>query len=124
MILKGHVSSGRGDFAQWIEKLKDYYFKKTGLLLYPGTLNIRLDKPYDLPKKRIRLEKEEYGGTVSVNIVPCKIFGRKAFILRTDANEAGTGHHSKNIIELASDVRLRDEHKLKDGDVVEVEVED
>ena len=119
-ILKGVVVSGMGNFSFWIEKLESFYTQKTGLRLFPGTLNLRLAKPYSLPTEVIRLEKEEYGGTVSVSMVPCRVFGRQAFLLRTDANEAGTGHHSKNIIEIATDIKLRDAYQLSDGDEVEV----
>jgi riboflavin kinase len=95
---------------------------------YPGTLNVRLDAPYSLPKRVIRLEASEYGGTVSVNIVPCVIRvpgrgeGRPAFLLRTDANEEERGHHPKTIVEIATDVRLREHFALIDGDVVEIEI--
>jgi riboflavin kinase len=119
-ILKGVVVSGMGNFSFWIEKLQSFYTEKTGLRLFPGTLNLRLAEPYSLPTEVIRLEKEEYGGTVSVSMVPCRVFGRQAFLLRTDANEAGTGHHSKNIIEIATDIKLRDAYQLSDGDEVEV----
>jgi len=56
-----------------------------------------------------------------VRIVPCRIFDRQAFLLRTDPNENGTGHHPRNLIEIAADVRLRDRYQPKDGDSVEVE---
>jgi riboflavin kinase len=96
-----------GNFSFWIDKLHDHYLRKTGMHLYPGTLNIELDEPYSLPKNVIRLEGHEYGGTVSVSMVPCTIAGRRAFLLRTDLNEQGRGHHPKTIIEIATDVRLR-----------------
>ena len=119
-VLKGVVVSGMGNFSFWIEKLESYYTRKTGMRLFPGTLNLCLAEPYSLPVDVIRLEKEEYGGTVSVSMVPCSVFGRRAFLLHTDANEEGRGHHPKNIIEIATDVRLRDAYELKDGDEVEV----
>jgi riboflavin kinase, archaea type len=56
-----------------------------------------------------------------VNIVPCSILGKDGFILRTDANEEGRGHHPRTIIEIATDVKLREYFNLSDGDVVEVE---
>lgn len=121
-VLRGSVTSGIGNFSTWIERLRDHYFQKTGMHLYPGTLNILLEEEYTLPPQRIRLEREEYGGRVSVNIVPCRIFGRRAFLLRTDANERGEGHHPRNIIEIACDVKLRDAYGLDDGSIVEVEV--
>ena len=81
MILQGVVETGIGDFGTWIASLQAHYERKTGMRLFPGTLNVRLNAAFDLPKERIWLEAEEYGGTVSVNIVPCTIFGRKAIIL-------------------------------------------
>lgn len=119
-VLKGVVVSGMGNFSFWLKKLESFYTKKTGMHLFPGTLNLRLEEPYSLPDEVIRLEKEEYGGTVSVSMVACSVFGRRAFLLRTDANEAGKGHHPKNIIEIATDIKLRDAYALRDGDEVEV----
>lgn len=112
-----------GNFSYWIEKLSDHYQQKTGLKLFPGTLNVELNVPYSLPAEVVRLEGDEYGGSVSVNLVPCTVCGRRAFILRTDANERGTGHHPRTIVEVATDVKLRDHFHLADGDVVEIEVE-
>ncbi len=119
--LRGKVVSGVASFGEWIERLNGFYEQKTGMRLYPGTLNVELTSEYSLPADVIRLEAAEYGGRVSVSIVPCRIFDRPAFLLRTDQNEQGTGHHARNIIEIATDVRLRDSYQLKDGDSVEVE---
>lgn len=120
--LRGRVVSGVGNFSFWIDKLRNHYFRKTGMDLFPGTLNLELDHAWSLPPHRIRLEAHEYGGTVSVNLVPCAVFGRRAFILRTDANEEGRGHHPRSVIEIATDVKLRDAYHLADGDTVEVEI--
>jgi riboflavin kinase, archaea type len=123
MVLRGQVVSGVGSFAYWIRQLREHYERKTGMVLYPGTLNLKLDAEYFLPKKVIRLEGAEYGGRVSVNIVPCSIKGRKAFLLRTDANEQGQGDHPKTIVEIATDVRLRDLYQLQDGDYLELTID-
>ncbi len=120
--LRGKVVSGLADFGQWIERLSSFYEQKTGMRFYPGTLNVELSAEYSLPSNVIRLEADEYGGRASVSIVPCRIFNRPAFLLRTDQNEAGTGHHPRNIIEIATDVRLRANYGLKDGDWVEIDV--
>ena len=123
MLPRGRVVSGTGNVYYWIEKLQDHYQRKTGMRFDPGTLNVELAEAYSLPDRVIRLEESEYGGTVSVNIVPCLIRGRRAFLLRTDANEEGRGHHPKTIIEIATDVRLRDAFGLEDGDAIEIEIE-
>jgi len=72
-ILRGRVRTGRGDFGKWIGRLQSHYREKTGLSLYPGTLNVELEAPYRVPPDPKRLEAREYGGSVSVNIVPCRI---------------------------------------------------
>ena len=122
LILQGIVETGMGDFGHWIARLSSHYEMKTGMCLYPGTLNLRLSKPFNLPKNCSRLEAEEYGGTVSVNSVPCTIFGRQAVILRTDKNDSGEGTHSREIIEIATDIGLRDTYGLRDGDVVSISI--
>ncbi|MGA9464977.1 MAG: DUF120 domain-containing protein [Terracidiphilus sp.] len=122
LVLVGKVVSGMGNFSFWIDKLHDHYLRKTGMHLYPGTLNVQLEEPYSLPKNVLRLEDFEYGGTVSVNLVPCFIRGKCAFLLRTDANEEGRGHHPRTIVEIATDVRLRDAFQLADGDTVEIQI--
>jgi riboflavin kinase len=122
-VLRGKVESDIGDFGRWIEKLGAHYERKTGMKLYPGTLNIRLTEPYTVPTGCARLEAGEYGGSVSVSIVPCWILGRRAFILRTDSNEGGKGRHPRTVVEIASDVKLRDEYNLVDGDEVSIKVE-
>ena len=119
---RGKVVSGTRNFGQWIERLSSFYQQKTGMQFYPGTLNLELPSEYSLPANVIRLEADEYGGRVSVSMVPCRIFNRPAFLLRTDQNESGAGHHPRTIIEIATDVRLRDHYQLKDGDWVEIEI--
>lgn len=120
--LRGRVVSGMGSFSIWIERLRDHYQTKTGMVLFPGTLNLQLGQPWFVPAGSLRLEGAEYGGTVTVNIIPCSVFGRRAFILRTTANDEGRGHHPQTIIEIATDIKLRDAHALKDGDWIEVEI--
>jgi riboflavin kinase, archaea type len=118
--LRGTVFTGRGDLAQWMQAYRELYEQVTGVALFPGSLNILLEHDWSLPDSRLRLEPADYGGRIGMNIVPCTISGLAAFIVRTDPTEAGTGDHSKSVIEIAAGVRLRDALGLHDGDVVEV----
>jgi riboflavin kinase len=35
-----------GNFSYWIGRLQDHYLRKTGMKLFPGTLNIQLETSY------------------------------------------------------------------------------
>ena len=94
------------------------------MTFFPGTLNVHLlHYKYYFPKNCLRLENEEYGGTVSVSMTECRIFGRDAYILRTDSDIGKHGYPPEQILEIATNVKLRDEFNLQDGDVVEVEID-
>ena len=118
MVLRGKVTTGTNNASYWINKLDKLYTIKTGIKLYPGTLNIELSAQFIPFSNSIRLEKEEHGGHVSVSILPCSIFERKAFIIRTDTDDR------LNIIEIATDVKLREIYNLIDGDIVEVIIDE
>ena len=121
-ILTGRVVSGVGNFSYWIERLKDHYEQKTGLKLFPGTLNIQLDHEYTVSPGAKRLEGREYGGEVTVFIVPCRVLDEEAVILRTELNEREAGTHARTIVEVACEVKLREKYGLRDGDVVQIEI--
>jgi len=38
--IEGKLVTGVGNFSFWIEKLQDHYRNKTGMQLFPSTLNI------------------------------------------------------------------------------------
>ena len=125
MLLTGTVRSGKGNFSNWMEELQTLYTAKSGVALYPGSLDIELAVSYDLPTKGvILLEKEEYGGRVSVSLLPCSVSGIQGCIMRIDPNADGTGDHPKTIIEVAAQVRLRDALNVSDGDIVTIKVPD
>jgi CTP-dependent riboflavin kinase len=118
-VLRGRVESGQADLAHWMRLHALKYSAATGLHLFPGSLNVRLDAPYELPEERIRLSADEVG--VAVNLVAALAFGRPIFIFRTDADDA-KGPEQRRLIELLSDLRLREVYDLADGDLVEVAV--
>lgn len=123
MKLLGEIRTGKNDFSFWMEKLLPYYIQKTGMIFFPGTLNVHLiECKYYFPVDCIRLEKEEYGGTVSISMTPCIILAKNAYILRTDSDRGKHGYSPEQILEIATDVKLRDEFNLRDGDFIEVEV--
>jgi riboflavin kinase, archaea type len=126
LVLKGKVKSGKGHFS-WVMKnisgLWDLYKQKSGLTIFPGTLNVELAEDFSIPQNSKRIEASEYGGTVSVSFCECEIEKIKGLIIRTDKNESGKGDHPKTIIEIAAEENLRKELNLEDGDEVQILVE-
>ena len=122
MRLRGRVSGGVGGLAHWMTLHADLYEEKTGVRLYPGSLNVVLDGPWRVSGEPVRLEPPEYG--VGLSMVPCTIEGLDAFIVRTDKNDRGEGDHPPHVVEVAAAVRLRDALGLRDGDEVEIVVPD
>jgi riboflavin kinase, archaea type len=120
--LRGRVATGIGGHAHWMEVYADLYEAKTGVRLYPGSLNVVLERPWHVRDPSIRLEPPEYA--IGLSIVSCTIEGINAFILRTDKNDRGEGDHSPNVVEIAAAVRLRDVLGLEDGDEVGIVVSD
>jgi riboflavin kinase, archaea type len=117
-VLRGRVTSGVGDLARRMVDYGDLYRAKTGVDLYPGSLNVVLENPWHVGSNAARIEPPEC--PVALSVVPCLIEGIDAFIVRTDKNDRGEGDHSPNVIEVASSVRLRDALGVEDGDEVEV----
>lgn len=44
-VLKGKIISGIGEFAQWMENLESYYSYKTGIKLFPKTIQVYIEEP-------------------------------------------------------------------------------
>ena len=117
VVLRGEVTAGVGDLAGRMQMYAEHYEAATGMRLYPGSLNVRLAKPWPLPPNTIRLPAEHVGRLV--HLVPCTVSTRRCFVFRTD-NAERAGPHEQCVLEILSEVRLRDELGLTDGDEVEI----
>ncbi|MDQ6797815.1 MAG: CTP-dependent riboflavin kinase [Actinomycetota bacterium] len=121
MVLVGRVATGSGDLKRWMTLYADAYATAVGAPLYPGSLNVVLEEPWLLPPDRLSVPAEAVGRLI--HLVLCLVGARRCFILRTDmADRAGGGEH--RILEIVSDVRLRDDLGVNDGDLMEVVVGD
>ncbi|MPZ74554.1 MAG: DUF120 domain-containing protein [Nitriliruptorales bacterium] len=117
-VLRGRVARGIGDLARWMTQYSELFERKTGVRLYPGSLNVILDEPWTVDDAALRLEPPEYG--VPMSIIPCEINGVRAFIVRTDKNDAGLGDHPPSVVEIAAATHLRTILGVSDGDEVVV----
>lgn len=120
MVLVGKVKSGLGEASFWMKRAEEAFYKKIGLRMFYGTLNIEIDRDYILEGNLDVLHKEEYGGVQEVYIKECEILGNKAYILRTSKNMTSYGDHPLNILEVISDINFREKYNLKDGDKIQI----
>jgi len=120
--MKGTIKKGLGEGRYWISKLNPIFIKKNNMELFPGTLNIQVEKDYKIEDKYQTISGIEYGGTEEVLIQECKLFGEKAYIVRPKRNNEPRGDHPLNIIEIISNINFREKYKLKDNDIVEIDI--
>lgn len=118
--MRGVVVPGRGDLAQWMRRYADAYERAVGVRLEPGSLNVVLDEPWRMQHPEARLAAAEAG--VGSAFVRCRLDGLPCWVVRTDANEAGTGHHPLTVVEVVSVAHLRTALGLQDGDPVTLEL--
>jgi len=124
-ILAGKVITGLGEGKYYIslEGYRKQFEEKLGFNPYPGTLNVKLDKPSIELRKRINgtvrisgftSENRTFGSGLCFNIMIKDIRGAVIVPERT--------HYPEDIIEIIAPVNLRDYLDVKDGSIVEVEV--
>lgn len=121
MILEGKVIKGIGKAKVFVNMMKDIFYQKTNIELFPGTLNVELNKPYDLKPTYI-IKSEEYGGKYNVQVQECTLLGNKAYIVRSEKNLQKEGDYDKNIIEIVSDINFRKKYNLNDGKTLEISI--
>lgn len=120
MKFKGTVTTGLKEGTYYVEIYKEKIRDVLGISPFPGTLNLRcnnkeiFDKLKDLESKKI----DGFNGLKGVLFIKCVIKKNKksnAWIVIPEIRK-------HNFIEIISDVCLRKELNLKDGDEVEVYV--
>lgn len=128
ITLTGRIRSGKNDASYWLQRFHAPYCQKTGMDLFPGSLNLELDCSFDWYAKQYQphlvwFGREEYGGERDILLLPCilpKLDRRPAFLWTTTT--AAQDRPNKNLIEVITDVPLRASYGLVDGDVVDVEL--
>ena len=125
--IEGELISGLGEGRYYVS-IPGYvtqFKERLGFEPYPGTLNIRLDSAVVETRKKAELhgwvdidgfiaDDRTFG---SARCIPCRINGYKCAII-----VPGRSHYPDDIIEVISEVRLREKMDLKDGSRVKVEV--
>ncbi len=117
MRIEGIVVSGFKEGSRYVKIYKEKIKNLINKDVYEGTLNVKID--FDVKKIKFKdpLRIDCFENFGAVYIVNCKLNGEGAFIIIPEK----TKH--KNIIEIISNVSLREKYKFKDGDKVFIEFE-
>ena len=46
-LLIGRLQAGKNDASHWLSKFNEAYSRKAGMSIFPGSLNLALDHPFD-----------------------------------------------------------------------------
>lgn len=122
------METGVGNASHWLNLYNKNYVLKTGMPVFPGSLNLALEEPFDwmLPKIHsnvIWFGREEYGGERDIMLLPCKLKNLKnlkAFLWSTTTAIAEPNRQF--VVEIIAAVGLRVTFGLNDGDLVEFEI--
>ncbi|MDI9645453.1 MAG: winged helix-turn-helix domain-containing protein/riboflavin kinase [Archaeoglobales archaeon] len=125
--LVGKVFSGIGEGGYYVslEGYKKQFKEKVGFEPYPGTLNVKILKEYLFFRRRL---DEEEGIVIEGFSTPDRTFGNvKAFKCKIGGIDGAIvmpkrTHYPADVVEIIAPKKLREALKLKDGDLIEVEV--
>ena len=125
--LVGRVESGTRNANVWLGRFNAAYAQKLGMSVFPGSLNLRLPHPFDwnsarYTTARIHFDREEYGGERDILLLPCQLASlnnHPGFLWTTTTPRTGA---ELSLVELITDISLRDAYGLRDGDVVTVDI--
>ena len=121
--VRGKVFSGSGEGAKFIEIpwVRKQITEKLGFIPYPGTLNIKLTEGI----ANVKLLKK----AKAIEILPAEGFYRgicfnACFMdtLKCAIVIPEVENYPEDILEVIASINLREKFRLKDGDVVDVEI--
>ncbi|MEZ0346675.1 MAG: DUF120 domain-containing protein [Infirmifilum sp.] len=130
--LKGKVVPGLGEGAFYlsIPKYVEAFKEVLGFEPYPGTLNVKLDE--ESTKKRSQLKKSTTGVYIPGFTINersfCGVYVYRAVISANGLSVFGAAldiektKHGEDILELISQVKLRSELRLRDGDNISIKI--
>jgi len=129
MTLDGNITTGMGTARKWVKMIEPVFKEKFDIQLFSGTLNVKLLTNYKVKPDEI-IKSEEYGGTQNVFVQKCNIINqehriiKEVFIVRAAKNETKKGDYGTDILEIVSDVNLRETFNLQDDDSIRIEIND
>jgi len=128
--LTGRVQTGEGNASHRLSQFNAAYSRKLRMPVYPGSLNIVLEQPFDWfapvhQQHIVSFGREEYGGERDILLLRCRLRSLRdqPGYLWTTTN-AARDYSNACVLEIIASVGLREVYGLRDGDQVVVELLD
>lgn len=119
MILKGPVVQGCKHFQTRMTKFREVIKEATGQELFPGTLNVRIDREIKI-QEEFRIQGTKIGEPEQDLLFErCRINGIDAYRIRPWNVETGLGGHGDDTLEIACSQKIAD---VAVGTEVEIEL--
>ena len=114
MEITGTIVNGLGEGALYVKKYNKYFLEKLGFEAFPGTLNLRVQTPFEW-KNPILIAPQEQG----LFPVECKevIINNK---LRGAVVRPTKTAHLKEVLEIIAPVNIKEYFNLKEVDRVRI----
>jgi len=107
ITVHGTVEGGIGAWRPRMERFPEVFRQLTGELLFPGTLNVRIDRPLAI-REEFRIPGSAIGEPEQDMLFErCRVNGIEAFRLRPFQPATGLGGHGDHILEIVSTRELR-----------------
>lgn len=117
MKIFGKIVSGFKEGAKYVKIYKDKIKDAIGLIPYEGTLNVKVENDIKNLKFKDKIKIDGFNGFGAIYLIPCKVNEFDGYIVIPERSK------HKNVIEIISDISLREIGKFKDGDKVILEFE-
>lgn len=115
MKLNGIITSGFKEGSKYVKIYKEKIKNSIGINPYEGTLNIKVDFNLKDIKFKEKFKIDGFNGFGAIYLIPCKVNEFNGFIVIPEKSK------HKNVIEIISDISLREIGNFKDGDKVTIE---
>jgi CTP-dependent riboflavin kinase len=100
-LVKGLIVAGSGHFRQRMTTYRDVFTKAAGEELYPGTLNVKIDREIEI-KEDFRISGADIDERAQdLLFEKCLIKGIKAYRIRPFHLPTGQGGHGDHVLEIA-----------------------
>lgn len=126
----GLVQSGEHNASHWLALFNEAYARKIGMPVFPGSLNLALDKAFDwyapeIVARTMTFNRAEYGGERDILLVRCvleNLHDEPAWLWTTTT--ATLDRDDPWVVEVIAARSLRQAFGLSDGSQVTVQLLD